>query len=125
MKIKDLLAPITGSKADWLPGTHWLGFTPTGDSLHSRDKCQSTIQRQFESGYVIEYITESFQKPNDGFENDPRYIVDRDSHEQKAGRLIAVHKLRTTSKDLVTIIGECIPLYPINAFETDWYVLLS
>jgi 5-methylcytosine-specific restriction protein A len=29
MQIHDLPAPVTAAKADWLPGTHWLGFTPT------------------------------------------------------------------------------------------------
>ncbi len=54
---------------------------------------------------MIEYITETFQKPNPGFENDPRYIADRDAHRDRAGRLIAVHKLRTTSRNLETILG--------------------
>lgn len=54
---------------------------------------------------MIEYITEMFQKPNPGFENDPQYIADRDAHRERAGRLIAVHKLRTTSRDLETILG--------------------
>ena len=96
---------MTASKGDWLPGTSWLGFTPTDGDLGSRNKCQSTIQRQFGNGYVIEYITEMFQKPNPGFENDPRYIADRDAHRARAGRLIAVHKLRTTSRNLETILG--------------------
>ena len=105
MKISDLPAPVKASKADWLPGTTWLGFTPTNGDLVSRNKCQSTIQRQFGGGYVIEYVTESFEKPNDGFEDDPRYIADREAHKERAGRLIAVHKLRTTSRELETIIG--------------------
>ncbi len=105
MKIKDLPASVAASKADWLPGTTWLGFTPTESDLGSRNKCQSTIQRQFGSGYVIEYITETFQKPNPGFDNDAQYIADLEAHRERAGRLIAVHKLRTTSRDLETIIG--------------------
>jgi 5-methylcytosine-specific restriction protein A len=105
LKIKDLPAPITASKGDWLPGTTWLGFTPTNGDLCSRNKCQSTIQRQFGNGYVIEYITETFQKPNSGFENAPQYIIDRDAHRERAGRLIAVHRLRTTSRNLETILG--------------------
>lgn len=105
MKIKDLPAPVTASKADWLPGTTWLGFTPTDGSLSSRNQCQSTIQRQFGSGYVIEYITETFQKPNPGFEDDPVYIADLDAHAERAGRFIAVHKLRTTSRPLEQILG--------------------
>lgn len=105
MRIKELSAPVTASKADWLPGTTWLGFTPSDGSLTSRNQCQSTIQRQFGSGYVIEYITETFQKPNPGFEDDPVYIADRDAHFERAGRFIAVHKLRTTSRPLEQILG--------------------
>ena len=105
MKIKDLPAPVTASKGDWLPGTTWLGFTPADGDLGSRNQCQSTIQRQFGNGYVIEYITETFQKPNPGFENDPKYIADREAHRERAGRLIAVHKLRATSRSLESILG--------------------
>lgn len=105
MKIRDLPAPITASKADWLAGTTWLGFTPTEGDLTARNKCQSTIQRQFGSGYVIEYITEQFSEPNPGFENDPAYLAERDAHRALAGRLIAVHKLRTTARSLETILG--------------------
>ena len=105
MKISDLPAPVTASKADWLPGTTWLGFTPTDGDLGSRNRCQSTIRRQFAAGYVIEYITENFQKPNKGFEDDPRYLADREAHEERAGRFLAVHKLHTTSASLETILG--------------------
>jgi len=105
LRIKDLPAPVAASKADWLPGTTWLGFTPTDGSLKSRAQCQSTIQRQFGSGYVIEYVTEAFEKPNPGFEVDPTYLANRDAHEERAGRLIAVHKLRTTSRPLEQILG--------------------
>lgn len=93
------------SKADWLPGTTWMGFTPTDGTLTGRNQCQSTIQKQFGNGYVIEYITETFQKPNPGFENDPVYLADRDAHDERAGRFIAVHKLRTTSRPLDQILG--------------------
>lgn len=105
MRISDLPAPVTASKADWLPGTTWLGFTPTDGDLDSRNQCQSTIQKQFSAGYVIEYITETFQKPNKGFEHNPKYIADRKAHEERAGRFLAVHKLRTTSRSLETILG--------------------
>lgn len=106
MKIKDLPAPVNASKGDWLPGTTWIGFTPAGDDLGSRNKCQSTIRRQFGNGYVIEYITEAFQKPNPGFENHPTYLSDREVHRLRAGRFIAVHKLRATSRRLEAIIGD-------------------
>ena len=105
MQIRDLPAPVTASKADWLAGTTWLGFTPTEGDLSARNKCQSTIQRQFGSGYVIEYITEQFSEPNSGFENDPAYLAEREAHRALAGRLIAVHKLRTTARSLETILG--------------------
>jgi 5-methylcytosine-specific restriction protein A len=66
MKVRDLPGPVTASKADWLPGTTWIGFTPTDGGLTARNKCQSPIQRQFGSGYVIEYVTEKSDKPNAG-----------------------------------------------------------
>ncbi len=105
MLIKDLPEPVTASKADWLAGTSWLGFTPTGSNQNARAQCQSTIQRQFGSGYVIEYITEQFSEPNPGFENDPSYLAEREAHKELAGRLIAVHKLRTTARPLEAILG--------------------
>lgn len=105
MQIRELSAQVTASKADWLAGTTWLGFTPTEGGLTARNKCQSTIQRQFGSGYVIEYITEQFSEPNPGFENDPAYLAEREAHGALAGRLIAVHKLRTTARPLETILG--------------------
>ena len=106
MKVSDLPAPITASKADWLAGTTWLGFSPTNGSLQSRNQCQSTIQRQYAGGYVIEYITEQFSQPNPGFENDPQYLAERETHKEQAGRFIAVHKLHTTARNLKEIIGE-------------------
>ncbi|WP_022709796.1 HNH endonuclease [Pseudochrobactrum sp. AO18b] len=105
MKIEDLPAPVTASKADWLAATTWLGFTPTDDNLNAINMCQSTIQRQFDNGYVIEYITEQFSEPNPGFERDPAYVQEREAHKDLAGRLIAVHRLRTTSRALKDVIG--------------------
>lgn len=105
MKVSDLPSPITASKADWLAGTTWLGFSPTNGSLQSRNQCQRTIQRQYAGGYVIEYITEQFSEPNPGFETDPQYLDEREAHKALAGRFIAVHKLRTTARDLETILG--------------------
>src|SRR5690349_14935595 len=96
LRVSDLPAPITASKADWLAGTTWLGFTPTDADQSARNMCQSTIQRQFAGGYVIEYITEQFSQPNPGFENDPQFLEERAAHKELAGRFIAVHKLRTT-----------------------------
>jgi 5-methylcytosine-specific restriction enzyme A len=110
MKIRDLSDPVTASKSDWLPGATgtntWIGFTPTDGSLRARNKCQSTVQRQFGNGYVIEYITETFKKPNPGFENHPRYLSEREAHKDWAGKFVAVHRLRTTSRPLMEILGE-------------------
>lgn len=104
--IRDLPARITASKADWLPGTTWIGFTPTGTGYDTHAQCQSTIQRQFGNGYVIEYVTEQFSEPNPGFEDDPEYLAERDAHQSVAGRLIAVHRLRPSSRPLKEIIGQ-------------------
>lgn len=105
MKIKDLPAPVTASKADWLAGDTWLGFTPTDGDLTARNNCQNTIQRQYGHGYVLEYITEQFSEPNPGFENDSAYIEEREAHRKLAGRLVAVHKLRVTARPLEDILG--------------------
>ena len=106
MFIKDLPAPITASKADWLQGTTWLGFTPTGTGSDAAAKCQSTVQRQFGSGYVVEYITEQMNVPNPGFEKSPEYLSEIESHSKNAGRLIAVHRLRPTYRPLAQILGK-------------------
>jgi 5-methylcytosine-specific restriction enzyme A len=106
MKIRDLVAPVTASKADWLAGTSWIGFTPADGDLTARNRCQSTIQRQFGDGYVIEYITEAFSDPNPGFETDHSYLEQRQAHKALAGRFAAVHKLRPTARSLVTILGQ-------------------
>jgi hypothetical protein len=57
MRIKDLPARVTAATADWLPGTHWLGFTPTDASGTARERCRATINSQINGGYVIEYVT--------------------------------------------------------------------
>ncbi len=106
MIIADLPGELTASKADWLAGGTWLGFTPRNPTLGARNKCQSMIQRQFGSGYVIEYITEQFGKPNVGFEADPAYLREREDHSELAGRFVAVHKLKTSARALETIIGD-------------------
>ena len=105
MKIRDLPERVTASKSDWLAGTTWIGFTPTDGSLTARNRCQSTIQRQFGSGYVIEYITEKFGEPNAGFENDPQYLREHEAQKDLAGKFIAVHKLRATARPLIQILG--------------------
>lgn len=105
LKIRDLPAPITASKADWLAGTTWIGFSPPSDDLQSRNDCSKTIQRQFDKGYIIEYITEQFSQPNPGFENDPDYLAEREAHKEQAGRFIGVHRLRYSSRPLEAILG--------------------
>ena len=46
MQIKDLPGPVMSAKADWLPGTHWIGFTPTDGSGAARERCRATITSQ-------------------------------------------------------------------------------
>jgi 5-methylcytosine-specific restriction protein A len=82
-----------------------MGFTPSGNGPDARNSCQSSVRRQFGSGYVLEYITEQISDPNPGFETDPSYLEERVKHTKLAGRLIAVHKLHTTSRSLEVIIG--------------------
>ena len=105
MKISDLAAPVTASKADWLAASTWMGFTPMGNGPNARNSCQSSVRRQFGNGYVLEYITEQISDPNPGFENDPGYLAERAAHVETAGRLVAIHKLRTTSRSLEAVIG--------------------
>lgn len=107
MKIAELPGKVGASKADWIAGTTWLGFTPREGSLSARARCQSTIQSQLiGGGYVIEYITETAEKPNAGFEDDARYLEERLQHQENKGRLIAVHRLRHSSRTLVEILGQ-------------------
>lgn len=68
MKISDLPYPVTACKADWIPGDTWLGFTPTGEGSDAHAKCQNVVQKQFGSGYVLEYVTKQLEKPNVGYE---------------------------------------------------------
>lgn len=105
MKISDLSAPVTASKADWLAASTWMGFTPSGNGPNARNSCQSSVRRQFGDGYVLEYITEQISDPNPGFENDPDYLSERAAHADMAGRLVAIHRLRTTSRSLEEIVG--------------------
>ncbi len=106
MQIKDLSGPITAAKADWLPGTHWIGFTPTDGSGTARERCRATINAQMRGGYVIEYATRKFDDPNPGFENDPQYLAERAAHAEIAGKFIAVHRLRPSSRPLRVILGD-------------------
>ncbi len=103
--IKDLPFPITAMKADWMPADSWIGFTPTGKGLNAAAQCQSTINKQAKNGYIIEYITQSIQEPNEGYENEPSYLETLKEHPQVAGRLIAIHKIRASSRPLEEILG--------------------
>ena len=105
-KVRDLPAPVTCSKADWLPGTTYLGFTPQGKGPNARGQCEATIVRQFGSGFVLERVTKSFERPNAGYENDQRVAEDRQRHTELADRLIAIHQLRHSSRPLHEIVGE-------------------
>jgi 5-methylcytosine-specific restriction protein A len=105
LKIADLPAPVTAAKADWLPGTRWLGFTPVDTSGQARERCRAAIQAQARGGYVIEYMTLKFGDPNPGFESSEQYLTEREDHRKIAGRLIAVHRLRPSSRPLIEILG--------------------
>ena len=106
MRICDLPSPVTASKADWLPGTTWMGFTPQGQGPGAAAQCQSTVRRQFGEGYVLERITQVFGEPNAAFAADPQLIEERERHARLKDRLVAVHRLRASARPLVQIIGE-------------------
>lgn len=106
MKISGLPLPVTATKADWLPGTTWLGFTPTGTRADAPAKCQARVNQQLAGGLVLERVTQSFEKPRPGYENHPRVVADRDTHDQLADRLIAVHQLRPSARPLREIVGD-------------------
>lgn len=105
MKISELSLPVTAAKADWLVATHWIGFTPVDASGGAREQCRSTINSQINGGYVIEYITRNFGDPNPGFEQDARYIEEREQHRHVGGRLVAVHRLRPSARPLIELLG--------------------
>ncbi|WPB87698.1 HNH endonuclease [Sediminicoccus rosea] len=104
--IADLPAPVTAAKADWLVASHWIGFTPAGDGPDAPGRCQATISSQAGNGYVIEYITLNFGTPKPAYLADPRYLAERAEHAAVAGRLVAVHRLRSSSLSLKSILGD-------------------
>ncbi len=106
MLIRDLPRPVTASKADWIPGTTWLGFTPQGEGPNAPAQCASTVLRQAGGGYVLERITTSFGEPNEAFKNHPDVIRERERHEQLRDRLVAVHRLRHSMRPLEQVIGK-------------------
>ena len=105
MRIADLSAPVTSSKADWIAASTWLGFTPATGSTTSRAQCESTIQRQLANGYVLEYITETAEQPNPGFADDPEFLEEREQHRLNKGRFLALHRLRHSCRPLEQILG--------------------
>lgn len=105
MRIRDLSAPVTAAKADWLPEDTWIGFTPQGKGPDAKAKCESTVRKQFGTGYVLERVTDTFGEPNPEYQNDPKIAEDRKTHEGYADSLVSVHKLLYTSKPLQEIIG--------------------
>ncbi|GLI95309.1 hypothetical protein LMG27198_43010 [Methylocystis echinoides] len=106
MQVKDLRAPVTAAKADWLPGTNWIGFTPSDGSVKARERCRATINRQINNGYVIEYVTQKFDTPNPGFESDPLYLNEKAAHSKIAGKFLAIHRLRSSPRPLREILGD-------------------
>jgi 5-methylcytosine-specific restriction protein A len=104
-RIADLPYPVMAAKADWLVASSWIGFTPSSDASDAAARCQSTINRQIKNGFVIEYITRDFGKPNPGHESDPKYLAEKKAHSVSAGRLVAVHRLRPTARSLRAIVG--------------------
>ncbi|MEZ5921467.1 MAG: HNH endonuclease [Parvularculaceae bacterium] len=105
MKIRDLPSPVTAAKADWLPSTTWLGFTPTGKRPDASAKCQSTVVSQIRSGYVLERITDHFGKPNAAFAQTERVAREQERHAEFADSLVAVHRLHFSFRPLPEIIG--------------------
>jgi 5-methylcytosine-specific restriction protein A len=106
MLVSDLPDPVNAMKADWLVASTWIGFTPQGKGGDAAQKCQSAINRQTGSGYVVEYITKNIDKPNAGFEDDVEHLEERRLHAANAGRLVAVHKLRPSARSLREILGD-------------------
>jgi len=105
-RIAELPAPVTAAKADWLLASNWIGFTPPSDASDAAAQCSATINRQFGTGYVLEYITLNFGKPNAGFANDHSYKEEKEAHSGSAGRLVAVHRLRASARPLRAILGD-------------------
>lgn len=110
MKIRDLSLPVVAVKSNWVPATRSFDFTPKDASTNARAAVQSTVVDQSRRAYVIEYIVHNIEKPNPGFEMDPEYLKEVDTHSGLAGKLIAVHRLRASARSQKEIIGE-------NAYE--------
>ena len=105
-RVSELHHPVNALKADWLVASSWIGFTPQGKGADAVARCQSAINEQMRSGYIVEYITKHIDTPNKGFENDPEHLKERELHAENAGRLIAVHRLRHSPRPLREIIKD-------------------
>lgn len=106
MKISDLLQPVRAAKSNWSPSERSIEFTPADGSLNARNKCQSTVIRQADVGYIVEYISHAIEVPNQGCENSPEYLQELREHKQLSDRLVAVHRLRPSARLLRSIIGD-------------------
>ena len=106
MRIGDLRLPVTATKADWLPNDIWLGFSPQGKGPDAKAKCEATIQKQFDDGFILERITDTFGDPNTEYENDPMIDKERERHRGFADSLVAVHRIFYTSQPLANFIGK-------------------
>jgi len=104
MKASDLPQPIVAAKSNFLPASGRLSFTPSGKGANSKAKLESLVNRQSD-GYVLEYITQTMETPNAGFENDPKYLKDKKIHQELEGRLVAIHKIQHSSHHLSELIG--------------------
>lgn len=127
MQVKDLSAPVTAMKLDWVAASKWMGFTPRKNNLASRNSRTQTVLKQYGRGYVVEYITITIPRPNSGYERDPDYLKGRAEHELNAGRFVAVHKIKTSSRPLQEIIGEeeytkLQNIWATNAMRCRWSV---
>jgi 5-methylcytosine-specific restriction enzyme A len=106
LRVRDLPRPVVAARAAWVVASHWMGFTPRDGTLNARARTMSTVAAQAGDGYVLEYITLNHLRPNVGFEGDAGYRADRARHAAVAGRLVGVHRLRPTARDLREIMGE-------------------
>jgi 5-methylcytosine-specific restriction protein A len=106
MRIVDLGLPVTAAKSDWSAAQSWMGFTPGSNHPDSIRRTEMTVIAQAQGGFVLEYITDSYGKPNVGFDKSERYLSHKAAHEKLAGRLIALHRLETTARPIRDFISK-------------------
>jgi 5-methylcytosine-specific restriction protein A len=100
VRIADLGRPVTAAKSDWSAAQSWMGFTPGSSHPDSIRRTEMTVIAQAQSGFVLEYITDSYGIPNVGYDKSERYLSHRTAHGKLAGRLIALHRLETTARPI-------------------------